>query len=189
MIHISKRRCVGCGICNSECPVGALVVDTDKGYAVIDNSKCLSCGVCIARCPQRAIADITKSIVFAIGTDDGTFIKQKDHVGSSLSFMIYRYSEGKMVLIDKRNNVKYDEDESETHGDPGKAAAVSDVLSGADVIVGSIIGPNVKRLRKQFLPIVVRTDTIENSLKIITENMPDISEELSKENMNALVLS
>ena len=52
-VRVSKRRCVGCGICAKHCNhSGISVID---GKAVINEDKCLGCGYCIAYCPKGAL--------------------------------------------------------------------------------------------------------------------------------------
>lgn len=51
--HISKKRCVGCGICTKECAQNAITLTDDK--ASIDHAKCVGCGRCIGVCPMDAI--------------------------------------------------------------------------------------------------------------------------------------
>lgn len=51
--RISKKRCIGCGMCVRHCNnSGVNVID---GKAVIDEDKCVGCGYCIAYCPMDAI--------------------------------------------------------------------------------------------------------------------------------------
>jgi len=99
MLNISKNRCVGCGICESDCPNGAVVVDTGKGIAVIDEDRCINYGVCLRNCPQNAIMDIEQELLFAIGTDDHKNIKQGDNAGMSKFFQLWKYSNGQMSFI------------------------------------------------------------------------------------------
>ena len=47
-------RCKKCGICISECPVGAISKNKD-GQTVINGSKCIGCGKCKNSCPNNAI--------------------------------------------------------------------------------------------------------------------------------------
>ena len=94
MISISKNRCVGCGICISNCPSDALSVE--EGIAVVNQGKCTTCGICVKNCPQDAILDIRETVVFAIGTDDGKHIKSDDHVGAAKYYMIWKYADGQM---------------------------------------------------------------------------------------------
>jgi ferredoxin len=48
-------RCVQCGICSFNCPIG---IDVRRhawmGEAVV-NSRCLTCGECVARCPRGVL--------------------------------------------------------------------------------------------------------------------------------------
>jgi formate hydrogenlyase subunit 6/NADH:ubiquinone oxidoreductase subunit I len=55
MAHkIDKTKCVGCGACQSECPVSA--IGPDASVFVIDGGKCIDCGNCVGVCPVEAIS-------------------------------------------------------------------------------------------------------------------------------------
>jgi phosphoadenosine phosphosulfate reductase len=45
---IRALECVGCGVCQGRCELGAIEVD---GRIYIDAEKCLHCSVCIGPCP------------------------------------------------------------------------------------------------------------------------------------------
>jgi ferredoxin len=48
-------RCVQCGICSFNCPIGIDVRNYAwRGVPVVD-SHCLTCGECIARCPRGVL--------------------------------------------------------------------------------------------------------------------------------------
>jgi ferredoxin len=48
-------RCVQCGICSYNCPLGIDVrLHALQGLAVVE-SKCLTCGECVKRCPRGVL--------------------------------------------------------------------------------------------------------------------------------------
>jgi len=186
MKNVSKNKCIGCGICVSECKAEAVCIK--YAVAIIDEGKCVSCGTCIQTCPQKAIRKIDENLTVAIGTDDGKTVKADNHVGMSKYFQIWEYKEGTMTFKEQRENTRYKEDESKTHGDPGKAKATSSILHDIDLLVGKMIGPNVTRLQKKFLCAVVRNPSIEDAVSIIQENINEIIEEKNKTERYALIL-
>ncbi len=54
MPWIHPNRCIGCGLCIQECPVGAIAM-TPENKAVIDDARCVRCGVCHGVCPENAV--------------------------------------------------------------------------------------------------------------------------------------
>jgi NAD-dependent dihydropyrimidine dehydrogenase PreA subunit/predicted Fe-Mo cluster-binding NifX family protein len=189
MINVSKNKCVGCGICESQCPSGAVFVDKQRGIAIIDKDKCTQCELCLKNCPQEAIREIGNKFIVAIGTDDSKTIKPDDHIGMSKYFQIWKYFEGNLDFVETRENAKYKEDESKAHGDPGKAKATASALGGVDVLVGKMLGPNISRLKKKFVPVIIRQPEIEKVKEIIKNNINEIAEEKEKEDRKGLVLA
>ncbi len=61
-----STRCVQCGICSFNCPIG---IDVRRhawlGQPVV-NSRCLTCGECVARCP-RGVLVFARSDLFLTG--------------------------------------------------------------------------------------------------------------------------
>ena len=52
--EVDESICVGCGVCVSVCPFGAVSKD-ESGIARVDEETCKGCGSCAASCPKKAI--------------------------------------------------------------------------------------------------------------------------------------
>jgi ferredoxin len=64
MPWINKDKCIGCGICVQECPVGAISMKEER--ALIDMEKCIRCGKCHDVCPQEAVRHDSERIPLEI---------------------------------------------------------------------------------------------------------------------------
>ncbi len=53
--YVNKDRCMACGLCEANCPFGAVAVDMAQGCAVVNAVLCKGCGVCTASCRMNAI--------------------------------------------------------------------------------------------------------------------------------------
>lgn len=118
-------------------------------------------------------------LLIAFGTDDGENLNN-DHVGMAKYYHVYKFSDGEEELVERRENVGFKGDESMKHGDPEKAKATSSVLENVDVLVGKKFGPNLLRLLKKVVCVVVRTHDISNAIELIHNNMDKVVEEKNK---------
>ncbi len=50
-----STRCVQCGICSFNCPVGIDVRRHAWQGEPVQHSRCLTCGECVARCPRGVL--------------------------------------------------------------------------------------------------------------------------------------
>ena len=48
-------RCVQCGICSYNCPIGIDVRKHAWLGTPVSNSRCLTCGECVKRCPRGVL--------------------------------------------------------------------------------------------------------------------------------------
>lgn len=53
MTYRISDKCIACGACEMNCPVGAISMG-DEGIYVIDKNVCIGCGSCAAVCPMGA---------------------------------------------------------------------------------------------------------------------------------------
>jgi len=157
-----------------------MAVEIKKGVAEILAEKVDCIKKAMLACPQKAIREIKDKLIIAIGTDDHQTIKANDHVGQSVFFQIFEYSEGILTFKETRENPKYKEDEERIHGNPGKAKATASVLNGVDVLVGKIMGPNIARLKNQFVCAIIRKSKITDAIDIIKENICAVIHEKNK---------
>jgi coenzyme F420-reducing hydrogenase delta subunit/formate hydrogenlyase subunit 6/NADH:ubiquinone oxidoreductase subunit I len=57
---VNKKRCVGCGVCESVCNVNAITLASDpefddKRKATVNPKACVGCGACVSACPTAAM--------------------------------------------------------------------------------------------------------------------------------------
>ena len=55
-IQINPEKCKGCGLCQKNCPVSAILGEA-REIRKIDESKCIKCGTCLTKCPFKAIGN------------------------------------------------------------------------------------------------------------------------------------
>jgi len=53
--YVNKERCSACGLCEANCPFGAIAVDTAEDCAVVNAVLCKGCGICTASCRMNAV--------------------------------------------------------------------------------------------------------------------------------------
>ncbi|MFO7948372.1 MAG: NifB/NifX family molybdenum-iron cluster-binding protein [Armatimonadota bacterium] len=110
------------------------------------------------------------ALTVAFSTMDGENIFADDHAGMATYFDLYEISADDASFVERHDNSKFPGDESMRHGDPKKAKKSLSALDGADVWASFRFGPNLPRLLKKISCVVVRTDTIENGIKLIQNN-------------------
>lgn len=54
-VTTDATRCVQCGICGYNCPVGIEVREYARRGENVTDSRCISCGACIEKCPRGTV--------------------------------------------------------------------------------------------------------------------------------------
>ncbi len=121
-------------------------------------------------------------IILACGTDNKIDFSV-EHFGSAKYFLFYEFDlEKKNIVFLKSINNYTLQKEEEKHGDLKKAKSVSELLENVSVFVANKYGPNIKRIKKRFVPIISREKNIEKTLSRIKKINRQIKTEVEKEN-------
>lgn len=56
LVVAEPGRCVQCGICSHNCPVGIDVRAVAREGLAVTDRRCLLCGSCVARCPRGTLS-------------------------------------------------------------------------------------------------------------------------------------
>lgn len=116
----------------------------------------------------------------AFATDNGkSFINR--HFGDSEYYYIYEISASENTFIKKISNTT-EEDNEEIHADPKKAKGVAEMLKDENVkvVVSKIYGPNIKRIRKNFVCILMNDDDISESINTVQQKFDVVLNEWNK---------
>ena len=111
----------------------------------------------------------------AFSTDNGkTFIDK--HSGDARFFDIYKISETETTFLKRLENTTPEE---KRHANPEKAKGIGRMLKkeGVQILVSKVFGPNIKRIKKQFVCIMMNDTNISDSLKVLQQKLPEIQTE------------
>ncbi len=129
-------------------------------------------------------------ILVAFSTHDGENLVTDDHAGMATYFDVYRFTEDDVEFVERRENSKYGGDETLQHGDPKKANKSLDALGGVDAWANPRFGPNLPRLLKKILCVVVRVSTVQEGVELVRRHLEAVATECGNgEDRRHLVLS
>lgn len=117
-----------------------------------------------------------EKIIAAIGLKNDNELTD-EHFGDSVYFDIYELTENSIKYIKRINNVKVEE---RMHGDPNKANAIGGLLKEVDILVAFRMGPNILRMKKRFVPVIINTQDIKKVEKTLVLNFDKISKEVNR---------
>lgn len=119
-------------------------------------------------------------ITTAFATDNGkSFINR--HFGDANYYYIYEISKNDIKFINKIKNTT-NETEEEVHADPKKAKGVAELLKNENVttVVSKFYGPNIKRISKKFVCILMDNDDFSECTQILQQKIDCITDEWDK---------
>jgi len=116
---------------------------------------------------------------FALSSE-GTFTKK--HFGDSDQFLIYEVVDNTLVHKSSILNDFSSFDEGLEHGSKKKAKAIMDFLKEKDVgvMVSMQFGKNIKRINERFIPIIIYSENVQETIDAINKHMHWILDEWSE---------
>ena len=118
-------------------------------------------------------------VAVSVQKEGDRWVITDDHFGEGEKFLIYRWdlSKNSLELIEERENTAGEE---RFHGDPQKAQKISGILPDVQVLVGRAMGPNIKRMRKRYLPVISRIADVEETLEKLVGFRDEVLKEVGK---------
>jgi len=123
------------------------------------------------------------TILVACATNDKKHLVD-DHFGEAAFFMIFQLNDEVATEIATiENTAASDQEEDHSHGGGAKAKAIIEHFKtyNVDVFISRQFGPNIKKIRKHVLPVIMKTKlTIQDDLDLCRARLSDIKELLAK---------
>jgi predicted Fe-Mo cluster-binding NifX family protein len=123
-----------------------------------------------------------------IACDDEQYLKKNGHFGDAVLYLNYEVAADSERFLKKMFKPDLKEKEHVKGGDPGKAAAMKEFLKGNDILVSRRFGPNFKRLLRDFVCVVVRRETVEDTIALLQCNINRLIDEMRREDRKHIVL-
>lgn len=114
--------------------------------------------------------------VVAFATDDGVSFNSR-HFGDTERFYIYEINREEATLIKILENSSAEE---QMHADPIKAKSVSTILQkeNVSIAVSKVFGPNINRIKKKFVCLMIQAGNINNAIEKIQLNWDSILDQI-----------
>ncbi|MBN2746048.1 MAG: NifB/NifX family molybdenum-iron cluster-binding protein [Bacteroidales bacterium] len=104
------------------------------------------------------------------------------HFGDADFFVVYSCDSEKIEFRNKIPNPFKDKHSEDTHGDQNKADGIIQLLKeeGINVLISRQFGPNIKRINKHFIPVMISAEDPEQVIQILKKHGHWIEEEWEK---------
>ena len=114
----------------------------------------------------------------AFATDDGKSLMGR-HFGDASFYEVFAVSESGYEATCRVNNTV---EEEKGHADPNKAKGIAGLLKKQEVqvVVAKVFGPNIKRIKKHFVCILVKYESINDCLDLMLRQYDEILVEFNK---------
>lgn len=119
-------------------------------------------------------------IRIAFATDDGVAFMSR-HFGDAKYFDIHDVDQSGAMFVRRISNTVEDEDAS-IHADPVKAGGIMGLLvnEGVTVAASPVFGPNIKRIKRKFVCVLMNDATIAEAAARLVEHFELILGEWGK---------
>ena len=120
-----------------------------------------------------------KKIKIAFATHDGITL-HNDHFGDSSYFDIYEIDKNNSNFIGRiANQINMHEEE---HADAQKAKGIVELISDQNVkvVISKIYGPNIVRIKKKFVCVLMNNKILAESIKDLQNRLPELIDEWFK---------
>ena len=120
------------------------------------------------------------SFICAIASNDGVNYTDT-HFGDAKYYLLYEFCDASAESLKTISNTT-EQDKEDIHADPQKAGSVVQMLKKkkVQVVAAGVFGPNIKRIKSQFVCLLMDQGTISQSIPHIINNYSAINDEWNK---------
>lgn len=117
------------------------------------------------------------SFAFAVNRNNNF---EAAHFGDADKYLVYEFCDGEFRFIDEHENVYKTMDEESVHGSKKKGNSIISLLksSGVNVLVSKQFGLNIQMVNKHFIPVIIRNNSPEEVLSILSAKMQWLVDEV-----------